>query len=116
MAAKRFLDDHPDLVRAWLEEHLRITDWIHGHRDQALRIVSDEIRAETGRSLPEGILRSAFDRIEPTDDPIRTSLLRSAEQALELGFLGKQKPELSEIYALDLLNSVRAAAGRPPVP
>ena len=116
VAARRFLNDHPDLVRAWLEEHLRITDWIRGHRDQALRIVSDEIKAETGRSLPERILRSAFDRIEPTDDPIRTSLLRSAEQALELGFLGKQKPELSEIYALDLLNSVRAAAGRPPVP
>lgn len=116
VAAKRFLDDHPDLVRAWIEEHTRITDWILEHRDAAMRIANDEIKAETGRALPDGILRSAADRIELTDDPIRASLLRSAERAFELGFLGKQKPDLSGIYALDLLNSVRAAVGRPPVP
>jgi hypothetical protein len=40
-----------------------------------------------------------------THDPIRASLLKSAEDAHRIGFL-RQKPDLSRIYDLKLLNEV----------
>lgn len=116
IAATSFLGKHPDLVRAWLAEHAALTVWIRAHQDEALGLLNEEIRRDTGAALPEAILRSSFGRLEITDDPLRHTLLTSAERAFELGFLGKQKPDLSGLHDLRLLNEVRAAAGEPPIP
>jgi len=115
IVAKRFLDEHPDLVRAWIEEHIRITEWINAHRDEAVKIINAEIGSETGRPLPEKVIRAAFERLTLTDDPVRSSLLASARWAFDLGFLGGEVPDLAGIYDLTLLNAVREEAGRPPV-
>ncbi len=115
IVAKRFLDEHPDLVRTWIEEHVRITDWINENRDQAMDIVNAEIKKETGKALPKSILVSSFARLELTDDPVRESLFKSAEGQFALGFLGKDKPSLAGIYDLTILNGVRQAVGRSPI-
>jgi NitT/TauT family transport system substrate-binding protein len=115
IVAKKFLDEHPDLVRAWIEEHVRITDWINSNREEAMGRLNAEIKRETGKALPEAILVSAFSRLELTDDPVSDSLMKSAEDAYALGFLGKEKPRLSGIYDLSILNDVRKALGRPPL-
>lgn len=115
IVAKKFLDQHPDLVRAWIEEHVAITDWINANREEAAKEINAEIKRETGKSLPVSILTSAFTRLELTDDPISESLLKSANDAFDLGFLGKDRPRLSGIYDLGLLNSARKAAGKPPL-
>jgi len=116
IVAKRFLDEHPDLVRVWIGEHVAITEWINAHRDEAVSIINAEIAVETGRSLPEKVIRIAFERLTLTDDPVRSSLLESARRAFDLGFLGSEKPDLKGIYDLTLLDAVRKEAGRPPVP
>jgi len=41
-----------------------------------------------------------------TWDPIISSLIRSANDAFDIGFLGKTRPDLSGIYDLKLLNEV----------
>jgi NitT/TauT family transport system substrate-binding protein len=115
IVAKKFLDEHPDLVRAWVEEHIRITDWINANRQEAMKLVNAEIKLETGKSLPEAVLVPAFSRLELTDDPVSASLMKSAEDAFALGFLGKEKPRLSGIYDLSILNEARKTLGRPPV-
>lgn len=116
IVATTFLKEHPDLVRAWLTEHVALTAWIHGHQEEALGLLNQEIRRDTGAALPEAILASSFRRLEITDDPLRQTLLTSADRAFGLGFLGKSKPDLSGLHDLRLLNEVRAAAGQPPVP
>jgi NitT/TauT family transport system substrate-binding protein len=49
-----------------------------------------------------------------TYDPISASLFKSAEAAYAAGFL-KDKPNLSGIYDLTLLNGVLKEKGFPPV-
>ncbi len=115
IVAKKFLDAHPDLVKAWIEEHILITDWINANRQDAMKQINVEIKKETGKSLPESILVSAFARLELTDDPISGSLMKSADDAFALGFLGKDKPRLSGIYDLKILNEARRSMGRPPL-
>jgi NitT/TauT family transport system substrate-binding protein len=115
IVAKKFLDEHPDLVRTWIEEHVRLTDWINADRADAMRLLNAEIKRETGKALPEAILVSAFSRLTLTDDPVSESLMKSAEDAFALGFLGKERPRLSGIYDLSILNDVRKAHGRSPL-
>ncbi len=115
VVATPFLEAHPDLVRDWIAEHVRITDWIREHREDALAVVNARIKADTGKALPIEILRSAIERLDLTDDPVRPSLLVSAQRAYELGFL-RDRPSLEGIYDLRLLNEVRASLGRPAVP
>jgi NitT/TauT family transport system substrate-binding protein len=50
--------------------------------------------------------------LQITYDPIRSSLLASARAAYEAGFLGKQMPDLSNLYDLNLLNQVLAENGK----
>ena len=115
VVARRFLELHPDVVRAWVAEHVRITDWINANRDEAARLVNEEIRRETGAALPASILQPAFARLELTDDPVPASLVTSARQAHELGFLGRGRVDLAGIYDLRFLNEARAAAHKAPV-
>ncbi len=115
IVAKKFLDEHPDLVQAWIEEHIRITDWINANRGEAMKALNAELKRETGKSLPESVLAPAFARLELTDDPVTDSLMKSADDAFALGFLGKEKPHLAGIYDLTILNDVRKALGRPPL-
>jgi NitT/TauT family transport system substrate-binding protein len=100
-----FLKQHPELVKKWLTAHVDLTQWISKNAPQAKTILNQQIQKDTGRALPPKVLDEAFSRVEVTYDPIRSSLLISAERAYHAGFL-KQKPELSNLYSLDLLNEV----------
>jgi NitT/TauT family transport system substrate-binding protein len=102
----KFLTEHPDLVKKWIEAHVELTDWINEHPEEAKASLNAEIAKETGKPLPKDVLDSAFSRCGITFDPIKKSLLKSAEDAYQLGFLGDKKPDLSYIYDLKILNSV----------
>ena len=82
--------------------------------DESKRILNDELKAETTRAIPQKTLDHAWKRLEVTYDPISASLLKSAQDAHAIGFM-KQKPELSKIYDLNLLNEVLKEKGSPAV-
>jgi NitT/TauT family transport system substrate-binding protein len=105
---KKFLDAHPDIVKKWLGAHVDLTRWINDHPDQAKKIANDEIKRLTGKALAAKVLDDAWQRLTVTYDPISSSLFASADRAFQLGFLGKEKPDLSGIYDLTLLNQVLA--------
>ncbi len=106
IVSTKFLREHPDLVKKWLAANVELTDWIGGHGAEAKQLINDQIKKETGKALPPAVLNQAFGRMEVTYDPIRSSLLSSANAAFEAGFLGRQKPDLSGLYDLTLLNQV----------
>lgn len=112
VSSVRTLREKRDLLRNWIAAHVELTDWIARNPDEAKRIFNAELQAEVGRPLSESLLESAWARIELTADPVRASLLKSAADAHALGFLS-QKPDLSRIYALDLLNEVLREQGKP---
>jgi NitT/TauT family transport system substrate-binding protein len=105
VSSVRFLKEQPALLRKWIGAHVELTDWINQHPDEAKKILNEEIKAETTKALPPQTLDSAWKSLELTHDPIRASLLKSAEDAHRIGFI-KEKPDLSRIYDLKLLNEV----------
>jgi sulfonate transport system substrate-binding protein len=110
-----FLRQHRDLVLKWVRVHLELTDWITQNSQPALRMLNEEIRRETGMPLPEDVLEDALSRMEFTVDPIRSSLLKDAQDAYEAGMLGRRRPSLNGIYDLSILNQILREQGAPPI-
>jgi NitT/TauT family transport system substrate-binding protein len=110
-----FLSERKPLVEKFLLAHVELTQWIAEHPDEAKRLLNDEIKAETGRPLNPETLDGAWSRIEITNDPVRASLLKSAEAAHAVGII-KAKPDLSQIYDLSLLNTILRSKGQAEVP
>ncbi len=108
----KFLNEHPELVKTWLRAHVELTDWINGHRTEAKSILNAQIQKETGKALPSDVLDDAFGRLEVTYDPLRSAFLKAAQSAFDAGFLGRQMPDLSNMYDLKLLNQVLTEKGR----
>ncbi len=110
VSSVKFLKERPDLLKKWIAAQVELTKWINDHPDEAKKILNEEIKAETTRALPQATLDSAWKRLEITYDPVRVSLLKSAEDAHRIGFL-KEPPDLSRIYDLKLLNEVLREKG-----
>ncbi len=111
VARTEFLEKNPDLVRKILKAHVKVTRWINANREDAKKIVNAEIKELTQKALPEEVLDDGWGRIEVTYDPVTGSLIESAKRAFDLGFLGKEKPDLSGVYDLSILNEVLKEKG-----
>jgi NitT/TauT family transport system substrate-binding protein len=110
----KFLKDHLDVVKSFLRTHVELTEWIDKNPARAKQIMNQQLQKETGKPLPQEVLDDAFSRMQVTYDPIRSSLLKSTQQAFDEGFLGRTKPDLSGLYDLTLLNEVlREKKARP---
>ncbi len=114
VSSVEFLEESPALLEKFVAAHVELTSWIHAHPDEAKRLLNDEIAVETTKALPPEVLDSAWKRLEITHDPVRASLLESAQDAHTAGFL-EEKPDLARIYELRFLNAVLAAKGLPEV-
>jgi sulfonate transport system substrate-binding protein len=101
-----FLQAHPDVVKNWLRAHVELTEWINTKPAEARQSVNQQIQKDTGKALSPQVLDQSFSRLQATYDPIRTSLLTSAQQAFDAGFLGRERPDLSGLYDLSLLNEI----------
>jgi len=102
------------VVRNFLGAHVELTEWINKNPEQAKQIMNQQLQKETGKPLAQEVLDDAFSRMGVTYDPIRTSLLKSTQQAFDEGFLGRTPPDLSRLYDLTLLNEVlREKKARP---
>ena len=109
-----FLLEYPELVEKWLRAHVEVTEWINAHPEEAKEIINAELKRITTKGLPKEILNEAFGRVEFTYEPLVESINTFADYAYELGFL-RQKPDLSNLYQLDLLNKVLTEDGLGPI-
>lgn len=107
-----FLKAHPDLVKTWIKANVDLTDWINSHQPEAKRLLNAQIQRETGKAFPPEVLDEAFARMQVTYDPLHAALNTAARQAFDDGFLGRQMPDLSNLYDLTLLNQVLAEENR----
>jgi NitT/TauT family transport system substrate-binding protein len=106
IVSREFLTQHPGIVKDFIAAHVETTQWINQHPEDAKRIANQEIERLTGKPLPSAVLDKAWSRMQVTYDPIQQSLLTSAEWAFDAGFLGDEKPDLSMIFDLSILNQV----------
>src|SRR3712207_258540 len=111
IARTDYLEENPELVKKLLEAHIDETNWINDNPDQALQTFNEELDKLTGKMIPEDEFREGMSRLELTFDPIKESLFKSADDAFNIGFLGKTRPDLSRIYDLNILNEVLKERG-----
>lgn len=104
----KFLDEHPALVKRFLETHVKLTDWINTHPDEAKAVFKSEIERETGREFPQAILDKAWKRVEFTYDPLPLTVGAQALAAYRAGFL-KKNPDLHFLCDTRLLKEVLAS-------
>jgi NitT/TauT family transport system substrate-binding protein len=112
-----YLKENPDVIKNLLAAHVNETQWINENKDEVPKVFNTELQKLTGKTIPENVLSEALTRLEFTNDPIKLSLYQSANDAYDLGFLakGKERPNLSGIYDLSLLNQVLCEKGLPTI-
>ena len=115
LVSTKFLNEKPELVKAFLAAHVQITQDIKQQPDKARQTINDQLKVLTGAKLTDNVLNESFSRVEVLVDPLKSSLLKSADDAFAQGFLGKDKPNLDNLYDLKLLNQVLTEKGLPTI-
>jgi NitT/TauT family transport system substrate-binding protein len=115
LVSAKFLNEKPELVKAILSAHVQVTLDIQKDPAAAKKILNEQLKILTGASLSDEIINSSFGKIEVLLDPLKSTLLKSADGAFDLGFLGKEKPVLDGLYDLKLLNQVLSERNLPPI-
>jgi NitT/TauT family transport system substrate-binding protein len=115
IARTDYLEENPEIIKKLLEAHIDETNWINNNPDEALQTFNEELDKLTGKTIPEDEYREGMSRLELTFDPIKESLFKSADDAFNIGFLGKTRPDLSRIYDLTILNEVLKERGLPEI-
>jgi NitT/TauT family transport system substrate-binding protein len=113
IARTDYLQENPEIIKKLLEAHIDTTAWINNNLEEAMQVFNTELNRLTGKTIPEDEFIEGFSRMELTHDPVKESLLQSANDAFEIGFLGRERPDLSRIYDLTLLNQVLEEKGLP---
>lgn len=105
IARTDYLNQNLGTVEKFLTANVDETNWINSHKEEAMTAFNKELNAVTGHIIQTNELKQAWSRINFTYDPIKSSLLTSAQDALKIGFL-RTPPNLTGIYDLSLLNKV----------
>jgi NitT/TauT family transport system substrate-binding protein len=108
-----FLEQHPDVVKALLEGHAAANDFVNASPEEAQQLTNQGIEKISGKKLPDEVLAAAWENLVFTDDPVASSLVKSAEDAAAVGLT--EPVDLAGVYELTLLNEVLVAAGKPEV-
>ena len=114
VAAKKFLDANPEVVKRILLANLQAIDEVNADPAAAQATVNAEIEKFTTKKLGTDLLATAWKNLTFTPDPIASSLGKSATDAESLGLL-KDPGDLSKLYDLTLLNELLQSSGEQPV-
>ncbi len=109
----KFLKEHPETVRRLLQAQVAANDFVNGSTDEAQRLTNRGIERITGRKLSDGVITGSWENLTFTNDPVASSLTKSAADAERVGLL--KKVDLDGIYDLSSLQEVLRAAGKEPV-
>jgi NitT/TauT family transport system substrate-binding protein len=109
----KFLKEHPATVKRLLEAQVAANDFVNRDTAEAQRLANQGIERITGKKLSEKVITSAWQNLTFTNDPVASSLRKSAEDAEKVGLL--KKVDLAGIYDLAPLDGVLRAAGQPAV-
>jgi NitT/TauT family transport system substrate-binding protein len=108
-----FLEDHPDAVEGLLRGQIEANDFINANSEEAKELAGGAVAKITGKQLPKLVDDSAWANLTFTNDPIASTLRKSATEAEKLGLL--EDVDLDGIYDLSILNRLLEQAGKPEV-
>lgn len=97
VASQDFIDEHPDLVKQFLEAHEEATTYINANMEQARSIVNTEIEDTTGKAIDEQVIENAFKRMTVDTALNKEAIMKFAEISKDEGFISKV-PEESDVF------------------
>jgi len=109
IATTKFIDEHPDLVNSLLSAQIKSEQYINDNSDDAKQVVGDFIADVTQTPIPADVLDSAWSKLTFTNDPIADSLIKSKDNAVDVGLI--EDTDLADLYDLDPLNKLLTDAG-----
>ena len=115
VARTDYIQNNPDVLKKLLAANVNETLWINSHKEQAAKLLNEGIKKLTGKAIPDDELKTSLSRIDFTYDPLKLQLLQSANNAFDVGYLGKQRPDLSGIFDTNLLDQVLKEKGLQPL-
>lgn len=110
----KFLTRHPDVVEQVLRGQVAANELIARRPRRAQQLVIRGIKKITGKTLAGPLVAAAFENLTFTNDPIASTLVRSARNAAALGII--EPVRLTGIYDLRLLNKVLRAKNLEEIP
>jgi len=110
---KDFLDDHPDVVQKLVDGQVAANDYLAKTPKKAEALVVSGIEKATTKPIAPDLVTKSFANLTFTNDPIASSLKKSAKNAEALGLL--DPVDLKGIYKLSYLNKALKKAGEPTV-
>jgi NitT/TauT family transport system substrate-binding protein len=116
IVSTKFLNAHPDVVERLLDGQVMANDYVNSHPAEAQKAANDQIEKLTQKRLKDAVLATAWKNLTFTNDPVASSLTKSASAAQSVGLL--DQVDLNGLYDLTLLNKVlqahhEAAVGAP---
>lgn len=111
----RYLDAHPDVVRALVRATLLAIRSIQEDPAGAKAAAQAGLVKAGAPSLDQAVVDAAWSKLRFTWDPVAASLETDAWDAYALGYLERKPEGILGIYRLDLLNEVLRSLGEPPV-
>jgi len=109
-----YLQKNPDVIEKLVGAHVDATDWIKQNPDEAKKLVNQNIAKVTNAPLPQAVVDAAWLNQEITYDPVASSIKKSVDDAVKLGFYDK-KPDLWQLLDLGALNKALTAKQLPEV-
>lgn len=103
VVSKDFLQRDRALVGKLLLAHVEVTQKLNADKAAAAKLLNEQLKVETGKSLSHEAITRALERVEFTWDPIQATLYKAADAAYKVRFLRKP-PALAGIYVLGPLN------------
>jgi NitT/TauT family transport system substrate-binding protein len=113
LVSTKFLQSNRELISQFLQGHVETTTWINANKSEAKTTINAALKKLSGKELKPEIIDRAFAEITVTNDPVASSLAKTADNAVQAGLL--DKVDLKGIYDLTLLNDVLKKAGKQPV-
>jgi NitT/TauT family transport system substrate-binding protein len=110
-----YLKQHPDVVERLLQGQIAANRFVNSQPDAAQKTVSTAIQRLTGQNLSADTIAAAWQNLSFTNDPLLSTLRKSADAATALGFLKLGGLSLDNIADVGLLNQALNAAGLPQV-
>jgi NitT/TauT family transport system substrate-binding protein len=114
VATQSFIKANPTVITGLLKGQIEANSFIASSQAQAQTDANTELTQLSGKGLSSSILAASFSQVTFTDDPIASSLITDADNAVGVGLL-KPVTNLSGIYDLGPLNKLLTADGQPAV-
>lgn len=114
IVSSHFLKEHPDLVDKWLKAHVDLTEKINKDGTNSKKIINEQIKKLTQKSLSQDVLDNSFKRIVVTNNPEVNSVKEFVKLSVDNGYL-KEQPDISGLFNLEPLNKVLKEKGLAPI-